>query len=836
MSSGARLPSVGEVRARHCRAAAAAALAAAFSLGAVRAAQAELVFPAEIEDGARVPVVWRLAEPMSGTGALLVSWTDADGRIVETLSLPVALDRARAIPFALDTRRAVAALNFLEVRLTLPGGSVAEKASFIVSPPEPLWRDFHVIMWQPQSVPAYLLLKGLGVDAGMVHADRAAPGRLVADEADPLLAAGERWYVENIATDFYSAYHRFFPGRPVNWRFTELQARYRADPHDPASFVRDPSLSDPAWLGRIRARLAATVALHRRYRPLYYNLADETGIADLAAFWDFDFGQDSLAGFRRWLARQYPSLAALDREWGAHFARWQDVAPATTEAAMQRGDENFAAWADMKAWMDAAFAHALAAGRDAVHAADPHAYAAIEGAQAPGWGGYDYSRLTRAVDVMEIYDVGDNVAIAHSLAPALPLLTTSFGAGPAEESRIWREVLGGVRGVVLWDEKGEFVQADGSPGPRAEQATYFHALRGGVGALLAASAPHWNEIAILYSPASMRTQWMLDWRTKGDAWIERGSEAEGADNTVRAATHAFLANFQHLGFAPRFVTPADIEEGKLAVRRDRLLILPHAIALSAATARAIRRFVAGGGIVMADTEPGLFDEHGRRLAQGSLADLLHGQRRVVSFTPRLADESSLAALRTVLANAGLRPAIGLATVDGAPAGDVVLHRFDDGAVTILGIARDYAEGAAAGPIVLTLPHSSYAYDLLSQRPLGRGARFEITLDPVRPALIALADAPLAPPAIAGPARARRGATLSFRLAAAGPRTTHVFHVAVTDPGGKPRLDYTKNIAAPGGAARFTLPLAENDPAGTWRLEISDAASGATVERVFDVVP
>ena len=518
---------------------------------------------------------------------------------------------------------------------------------------------------------------------------------------------------------------------------------------------------------------------------------------------------------------------------------------------MQRGDENFAAWADFKAWMDAAFAHALAAGRDAVHAADPHAYAAIEGAQVPGWGGYDYSLLTRAVDAMEIYDAGDNVAIAHSLAPALPLLTTSFSAGPAEESRIWREVLGGVRGIVLWDEKGEFVQADGSLGPRAEQAAYFHALRGGVGALLAASAPHWDEIAILYSPASMRTQWMLDWRTKGDAWIERGSEAEGEDlhNTVRAATHAFLANFQHLGLAPRFVTPDDIVAGKLAARHDRLLILPHAIALSADAARAIRRFVAGGGIVMADTEPGLFDEHSRALAHGQLADLFHapaaaaaaaaprrGQGQIITFTPLLADAGSLAALRTVLAKARLRPAIGVATPDGAPAGDVVLHRFDDGAVTILGVARDYAEGASPERIVLTLPHPSYAYDLLSQRSLGRSARFEITLDPVRPALIALAERPLAPPAIAGPARARRGAALSFGIAAAGPRTTHVFHVAVTDPGGKPRLDYAKNVAAPGGVARFTLALAENDPAGTWRLAISDAASGATVERVLDVAP
>ena len=78
--------------------------------------------------------------------------------------------------------------------------------------------------------------------------------------------------------------------------------------------------------------------------------------------------------------------------------------PETTIQAMRRTDGNFAAWADFKAWMDVAFADALRRGTDAVHAADPNALAAIEGAQIPGWGGYDYTRLAHAVDVMEIYD------------------------------------------------------------------------------------------------------------------------------------------------------------------------------------------------------------------------------------------------------------------------------------------------------------------------------------------------------------------------------------------------------------------------------------------------
>ena len=58
-------------------------------------------------------------------------------------------------------------------------------------------------------------------------------------------------------------------------------------------------------------------------------------------------------------------------------------------AAARKG--SLAPWSDFKEWMDEAFARAVRAGTDAVHAADPGALAGIEGAQIPGWGGYDYT-------------------------------------------------------------------------------------------------------------------------------------------------------------------------------------------------------------------------------------------------------------------------------------------------------------------------------------------------------------------------------------------------------------------------------------------------------------
>jgi hypothetical protein len=123
----------------------------------------------------------------------------------------------------------------------------------------------------------------------------------------------------------------------------------------------------------------------RRYRPLFYNLGDEPGIADLSAFWDFDVSAPSLSEMREWLKGRYGALARLNEQRGSAFARWDDVVPMLPRDAIKRADENFSAWGDFNEWMDVAFARALKIGSDAVDAAHPEAVSAIAGAKIPGW-------------------------------------------------------------------------------------------------------------------------------------------------------------------------------------------------------------------------------------------------------------------------------------------------------------------------------------------------------------------------------------------------------------------------------------------------------------------
>src|SRR5208337_413919 len=220
---------------------------------------------------------------------------------------------------------------------------------------------------------------------------------------------------------------------------------------------RHPSFSDPAWWRLIHDRLVEAARAQSPYRPLFYDLADESGIADLAAFWDFDFSDQSLSEMRTWLKERYGTLAALNRQWGTSFETWDVVTPETTREAMKHTDDNFSSWADQKEWMDVSYARALKMGVDAIRSVDADAYVAIAGGQMPGWGGYDYYRLSQVLGAIEPYDIGSNIEMIRSFNPGIAIVTTAFARGLWEKHRIWYEVFHGARGNLIWDEKYECV-------------------------------------------------------------------------------------------------------------------------------------------------------------------------------------------------------------------------------------------------------------------------------------------------------------------------------------------------------------------------------------------
>jgi hypothetical protein len=592
--------------------------------------------------------------------------------------------------------------------------------------------QFQLIMWQDRTPAQVAGLKRLGFTATKVTG---SGGRIDSATVAARQASGLPWYVENVGSDFYAPYHRYTPGKPVTWLFDAAKAHLRADRTDTSVFVREPGLSDPTALAAIQARLGRVVHDQSQYRPLYYNLADEAGIGDLAAAWDADIAPTSLTAMRQWLRTQYPDLAALNRQWGTSFASWDAVEPELTDAAMRRTDDNYSAWADFKAWMDVAFARAVRSGTDAVHQADPTALAALEGGQVPGWGGYDYSLLAPAVDVMEIYDVGNSVELARAFNPALISLRTVFATGPRETHAAWQHLLLGGRGMIVWDEGDDVVHPDGTATPRGQEIAALAASLRAVAPAILGAEPSLDPVAVLYSQASFRTRWMLDQRPKGDGWSDRNAAREYEDNAWRASRQQVLRRLGQIAVQPRLLSSPMVEAGALRHDDLRVLILPHAIALSQAESDEIRAFAQRGGTVLADTEPGVFDQHSRRLPVPSLAGVAL-LPEAMQLDNGADGPSALAGFAGVLRGAGVIPRAELRGPDGQPATGVTATWLHHGDATILAL-QTTTPWSAPGQIEVQLTSPAKVEDLRSPGPIRQVQQFTVALDPITPTILSI---------------------------------------------------------------------------------------------------
>ncbi len=695
------------------------------------------------------------------------------------------------------------------------------------------WDDYQLIMWQDHDADGMAGLARMGFTGVKL---RGTGGQLDPAGVAARRRAGLPWFVENIATDFYAPYHRATPGKSVSWLFDAARAQRQRAPGDRGVFVREPGLSDPAWLAAVAARLDGVVRSQAPDCPLFYNLGDETGIGDLSANWDFDTAPASLAAMRAWLRTQYADLDALNRQWGSQFRAWDEVVPELTDDAMRRTDGNFSAWADFKAWMDVAFASAVRAGTDAVHRADPTALAAIEGAQVPGWGGYDYGRLAGAVDVMEIYDSGNSLELAHGLNPALIPLRTIFETGPRATHAAWRDLLRGGRGMIVWDELDDTVTPAGEPGPRGRALTALAASLRVVAPAIIASQPAPGAVAVLYSQASFRTRWMLDQRPRGAGWSDRDAERELDDNAWRAARRQMAGRLGELGVPPRWLSSGLVEGGALRDAALRVLMLPHVIALSDAEVDEIRRFAARGGTVLADTEPGVFDQHSRRRTGSPLAGVAL-MPQVVRPDAEPSSAAGLTALADLLAKAGVVPRVALTGPDGQRASNVDAHIFQNGGVMIIAL-QAVAPWGAPGMLGVQLASPGLVYDMRRPGPPRRSDELEIGLDSIEPTILAVSASPLPTPTLSGPDHAQPGIRLTWRVGLDGPTpaAVHAMRVELLDPSGAVDRRLSDVLRVEAGGTGWTVSLPPSAVAGQWSIRVTDSLAGHSVARTFTVGP
>jgi hypothetical protein len=481
------------------------------------------------------------------------------------------------------------------------------------------WDEYQTVLWSTGTPSSQTAWPNRVLEAGFSLLP-AAPG------GQP--APGVAYYVENLVPEL-----AFLHGR---------RALYDADwsgyqkTRDKRYLVRKPCFDDPAFWQQVTPRLAADAARNKSGKPLLYDLRDEASIGSFTSPMDYCFCPYTLRAFREWLKRQYASLAALNAEWQTSFARWDEAVPPPTFEMKDREragrmPDNYAPWADHRAYMDWSFAQALDRMRSILHRADPDTPVGIEGVQMPAaWGGYDLWQLSQAVDWMEPYDLANSREIVRAfLPPGAPVLSTYFDHDVRTLRRTaWARLLDGDRGAIVWDDDSDRVILKSAGGmPLTERGRQLRAIFAEVktgAAGLAGFRRTGDGIAIHYSQASIRAHWMFDSREDGVTWLRRLASYEQEHSRYAQARNSFVRVVEDLGLTADFISYEQIEKGGLA--HYKVLLLPQSVAMSAAECANIEAFARKGGVVIADNGVGLMDQHDRRRPAGCL-DSLFGVRQ-----------------------------------------------------------------------------------------------------------------------------------------------------------------------------------------------------------------
>ena len=285
-----------------------------------------------------------------------------------------------------------------------------------------------------------------------------------------------------------------------------------------------------------------------------------------------------------------------------------------------QSDRNPAPWADWHAASEQAAHRFYAALDEAARKAIPGTRIGLSGTRdTSGVNGTDWWLLAHDFRSVCLYH-GIHDEMYRSFATQDHLMMTWSHLGEALDdpdacrTRLWRDLFAGCRGTPVYG--GRYTNVffpDYRPKPGiVAYAEELASIRNGFGRLILGARRNDAAAAIFYSPACYRARIVA---MKDNEYYRAGDE----QNDLLASLSAALGDLQ---IGSRFVAYEQVARGELDPRTTKVLFLWGALALSPGETAAIRRYLNDGGVVIADSEPGLYDEHCHKRAAGSLHDCL----------------------------------------------------------------------------------------------------------------------------------------------------------------------------------------------------------------------
>lgn len=417
----------------------------------------------------------------------------------------------------------------------------------------------------------------------------------------------------------------------------EWQSFHRAYKRSRRRPVRPRCLRDPSVMTRMKAKLMRNITRAKVGRAIAYAFDDEISTTKFTTPVDLCWSERCITAFRKWLRSIYGTIEALNAEWGTNYANFDEAEPLHVDDLryvhkLPFDEWNLSRWCDHRTFMDDTFCEVLRELVAYANSIDSSRPAGFVGGQAPAaYGGYDYAKICRVIQWIEAYDVGATNEILRSfLGQARPHVQTFFATlnTPADKWFLWYYFAHGNRGVICWPASGGklWFSNDGILPQIRALAPTFAELQGDIGKLLINASFDADPIAIYYSHPSIQVSWFMDIAPHRGTWVNRSSGLNNSNATDIINRWAWIKLLEDAGFQYEFVSYLDVREGKQDLHQYRVLILPRTLAMSDAEARAIRTFVANGGLLITDYLPAIFDEHGKGRERGALDDVFGVER------------------------------------------------------------------------------------------------------------------------------------------------------------------------------------------------------------------
>ena len=244
---------------------------------------------------------------LPAAGPVIIRWLDSFGRTVHEIHPPNLGSKVAPLSFSFELDRGFTYRNW--IRIWVNDIEQAEGGQFLLSLSPKPWDDFHAISWAHYRDGFYDLLRQAGVDATIAYRET----------GEPAIDNNFDFYVEQMAWEVFAIYHK---NQPL-WR--GLLNQIELDRNNLDLWIRHPCVNDPKTDEYVKEQLTRFVRLHRDFRPLFYNIADELGQGDQIRPNDFCHSTFCSTKFAEYLRKMYGTPGNVGREWSVtEETRWDD--------------------------------------------------------------------------------------------------------------------------------------------------------------------------------------------------------------------------------------------------------------------------------------------------------------------------------------------------------------------------------------------------------------------------------------------------------------------------------------------------------------------------------